>query len=232
MSRTSFWSPSHLSLRANSAPVRQFLTPSGFEPVPLRDAGPVHAYAPMVRLEVREIMNKLTAMFLLAFAGATLATAAGAPEGLYLMTRIQGSGLDVSTYWFHDGAVVRNPGVSAKNLDLPGERALHANSVGTYALAGGQLTLTFPGSNIKSRFEADATGGGFGWDAGAFVPVEIFKPGATLEGTYAGGSSTGGGALMGSSSITFRRDGTYVSDSATSFASQGRSSGASGGSVS
>lgn len=177
-------------------------------------------------------MNKLTTMFLLAFAGATLATAAGAPEGLYLMTRIQGSGLDVSTYWFHDGAVVRNPGVSAKNLDLPGERALHPNSVGTYALAGGQLTLTFPGSNIKSRFEADATGGGFGWDAGAFVPVEIFKPGATLEGTYSGGSSTGGGTLMGSTSITFRRDGTYVSDSATSFASQGRSSGASGESVS
>jgi hypothetical protein len=177
-------------------------------------------------------LSKLTTIFLLAFAGLSLTAApTTAPEGLYLMTRFQGGGLEIRTYWFHNGAVVMNPVASTRILDLPAERALHGKAVGTYALQAGQLTLTFPDSNIKARFEADSHGGGFGWNAGAFSPVEVFKPGATLEGTFSGGSSTGGGALMSSSNITFRRDGTYVSDSATSFSSQGRTSGASGESV-
>ena len=184
-------------------------------------------------------MNRLTTIILLACAGMSLTAACGAavgaggaPDGLYLMTRFQmGGGLEIRTYWFQNGTVVMNPVNSARNLDVQAERTTHPKAVGTYQLQAGQLTLTFPDSNIKARLEADSKGGGFGWNAGAFVPVEIFKPGATLDGTFSGGASVGGGALMGSTSITFKRDGTYESASLSSFSSQGRTSGASGGSV-
>lgn len=176
-------------------------------------------------------MNKVLAMFALTCAAITLNAAPAAPEGLYLMTRIMGGGLEMATYWFHDGTVVRNPGASIRTLDVQAERAKSPASVGTYSLQAGQLTLTFGSSNIKSRFEADSVGRGFGWDAGAFSPVELFKPGATLDGTFSGGASVGGGALMGSSNITFKPNGTYERDSVTSFSSQGRTSAASGGSV-
>ena len=167
---------------------------------------------------------------LLVTAGLRLIAAPAAPEGLYLMTRFQGTDLEVATYWFHAGAVVRNPVASAATLDLPAERASHPDAVGTYQYQGGQMAMTFTGSNIKAPFEADAKGRGFGWDGGIFNPVEVFKPGATLEGTFSGGASIGGGALMGSSTITFHGDGTYVSNSVTSFSSQGRTSAAFGGS--
>ncbi len=178
-----------------------------------------------------KFMNKAATLIVFACAGMSLSAAPAAPEGLYLMTRIMGSSLEIATYWFHDGTVVRNPTASVKSLNVPAERAAHPASVGTYQLAAGQLSLTFPSSNIKSRFEADSSGGGFGWDAGAFSPVEIFKPGATLDGTFSGGASVGGGAVMASNNITFRPDGTYERNSVSSFASRGSISAASGGST-
>jgi hypothetical protein len=184
-------------------------------------------------------MNKLTTIILLACAGISLTAAranpagtSSAPDGLYLMTRFQmAGGLEIRTYWFHDGTVVMNPVASARTLDVQAERTTHPKAVGTYQLQGGQLTLTFPDSNIKARFEADAKGGGFGWNAGAFSPVEVFKTGATLDGAYSGGASVGGGAVMGNTTIIFKRDGTYSSESVSSFSSQGRTTAASGGSA-
>lgn len=156
------------------------------------------------------------------------AVAQGSLDGLYLMTRISGSSLEVATYLFHNGTLIKNPISSSGSPNLDAERAIHPNDVGTYKLQGGQLTFTFPNSNQQSRFEQMT--GGFGWDAGIFSPVEIFKSGATLDGTFTGGNSVGGGALMTSSDITFHRDGTYQSGMITSFDSKGRTSEVSGGS--
>jgi hypothetical protein len=64
-------------------------------------------------------MNKLTTMFLLGFAGISLNAAPAAPEGLYLMTRFQGGGLEIRTYWFHNGTVVMNPVASGSILVKP-----------------------------------------------------------------------------------------------------------------
>lgn len=156
----------------------------------------------------------------------------GGLDGLYLMTRFwMGSGLEVATYRFHDGIVIRNPVGSAKGIDLAAERAMQANNVGTYRLQAGQLTLAFPGSNQPARFEP-GTGGCFNWNTATFCPVEVFKPGTTLDGSFEGGASVGGGAVMSSMTITFRRDGSYQRNGAASFSSQGRNSGASGGGTS
>jgi hypothetical protein len=66
------------------------------------------------------------------------------------------------------------------------------------------------GTQKKAKFEP-MDHGCFGWDAGIFCPVEVFKPGTTLDGTFEGGVSVGGGALMSSTTIAFNRDGTYQS---------------------
>jgi hypothetical protein len=156
------------------------------------------------------------------------AVAQGSLDGLYLMTRMSGSSLETATYLFHNGTLVKNPISSSGTPNLDAERAIHPNDVGTYKFQGGQLTFTFPNGNRQARFET--MNGGFGWDAGIFSPVEIFKPGATLNGTFSGGNSVGGGALMASSDITFHPDGTYQSGLVTSFDSKGRTSEVSGGS--
>ncbi len=158
------------------------------------------------------------------------AVAQGSLNGLYFMTRLSGSSLETATYLFHNGTLVKNPVSSSNTPNLDAERAIHPNDVGTYKLQGGQLTLTLLHSNRQARFEQ--MNGGFGWDAGIFSPVEVFKPGATLDGTFTGGNSVGGGALMSSSNITFHRDGTYQSGTITSFDSKGRTSEVSGGSQS
>lgn len=151
----------------------------------------------------------------------------GGVNGLYFMTRFWvSSGLEIATYRFQNGTVVRNPIAS----DLQAERATHANDVGTYQLQGGQLLVAVAGSNHTARFEP-MDHGCFGWDAGIFCPAEVFKPGTTLEGTFEGGASVGGGALMASTMITFKRDGTYQCGTAVSFSSVGRTTAVAGGST-
>lgn len=151
----------------------------------------------------------------------------GGLNGLYFMTRFWvGSGLETSAYRFQNGTVVRNPIGS----DVQAERATHPKDVGTYQLQGGQLQVNVAGSNHNAKFEP-MDKGCFGWDAGIFCPVEVFKPGTTLDGTFEGGASVGGGAVMSSTAITFKRDGTYESESAVSFSTQGRTTAVSGGSV-
>jgi hypothetical protein len=177
-----------------------------------------------------ENLKKLTTIALLTFAGMSLTAAPAPPEGLYLMTRYHGgSDLETRTYWFHNGTVVINPIASVKSLDVAAERARHPNDVGTYQLQAGQLTFTFPNSNRTARVEAIP--GGFGWDAGVFSPVDVFKPGATLEGSFTGGASAGGGAVTRSTIITFMRDGTYVSKVVGGVSSQGRTTEVSAGST-
>ncbi len=153
----------------------------------------------------------------------------GGLEGLYFMTRLWGGGnLETATYWFHNGAVARNPVASTKSLDTQAERATHPNDVGTYLLQGGQLAVTLPTSNHQVRFEP-MDHGCFGWDAGIFCPVEIFKTGATIDGTFTGGNSVGN--VASNITITFKRDRSYDSRQVGSFSSKGTRTDVSGGST-
>lgn len=159
------------------------------------------------------------------------AAAGGGLDGLYFMTRFwPNTGLETATYSFHNGAVVRNPIAAGNSLDVQAERATHPNDVGTYSLSGGQLVMTLAGTPHTAKFEKE-TGGCFGWDAGVFCPVKTFKPGTTLDGTFTGGASVGGGAVMSSMTITFKPDGSYQLESAASFSSKGKVSNVSGGST-
>ncbi len=156
------------------------------------------------------------------------AVAQGNLDGLYLMTQTSGSDLETATYLFHNGTLVKNPISSSRTPNLDAERAIHPNDVGTYRLQGGQLTFTFPNGSRQAPLEQ--MNGGFGWDGRIFSPVEVFKPGATLDGTFTGGNSVGAYTLVSNSDITFHPDGTYESGTVTSFDSKGRKSEVTGGS--
>ena len=147
------------------------------------------------------------------------------------MTRSTGGDLETATYLFHAGTVVKNPIVSTvQDMNLQVERAAHPNDVGTYSLQSGQLVLTMTSGKQQEKFEPESEGC-FGWDAGVFCPVNVFKPGATLDGTFSGGASVGGGAVMSNMTISFKSDGTYQRESLGSFSSTGTRSAVTGSSA-
>ena len=167
-------------------------------------------------------MKQLTRIVLLACAGMSMW--GQGLNGLYFMTRFSTvGGLERATYRFQNGTVVRNP----LGSDVQAERAAHPNDVGTYQFQGGLLEVNVAGSDHKVRFEP-ADHGCFGWDAGIFCPVEVFKPGTTLDGSFEGGGSVG--KVMASTMITFKRDGTYESGTVVSVSSVGKTTEVSGGS--
>lgn len=123
----------------------------------------------------------------------------GDPEGLYLMTRSAFGGLTTEAYRFDDGTVVRNP--IAPDQQRP-------DDVGTYAIDGDQMTMTFGGEPATAEIEPGDEGCFF-WDMGNFCPVGAFDD-DTLEGTFSGGASVGGGVVASVVTITFTPDGSYT----------------------
>lgn len=145
------------------------------------------------------------------------ACGSGDPDGLYLMTRSAFGGLTTEAYRFDDGAVVRNP-------IAPDEQ--RPEDVGTYAIDGDQMTMTFGGDATTSEVEP-GDGGCFFWDMGNFCPVGAFED-DTLDGTFSGGASVGGGVVASVVTVTFSPDGSYTLSSLGSV-STADASAASGG---
>jgi hypothetical protein len=178
-------------------------------------------------------MSKLMSRRLLAGITVVLAAWIGAcgaggaePNGLYLMTRYAFGSLQVEAWRFTDGVAVRNPLGNAEQLDA--ERAAHPHDVGTYRRDGDTLEIAMDGKPVKAPFEREDHGC-FGWDAGAFCPVEGFGNDVELDGRYSGGVSVRGAAS--SMTIEFKSDGTYALESAGSVsASSDRSTFTGGGS--
>jgi hypothetical protein len=95
-------------------------------------------------------------------------------DGVYQMKRYSPGAtgrMEIATFTFHNGEVVRNPVGSADKPDAPIERLAHANAVGTYKQQAGELTLDLGGRNTKGKLEW-AAGGCFRWDTALFCPVD------------------------------------------------------------
>lgn len=144
--------------------------------------------------------------------------ASAEPDGLYLMTRmVYGGSLETTAYRFDDGRVVRNP--IAPELQKP-------EDVGTYAIDGADMSMTFAGDTTTSDVET-GDGGCFFWDMGNFCPVGEFDD-DTLDGTFTGGASAGFGAVSSAMTVTFGPDGTYALSSTGAVVTSEGSAGSSG----
>lgn len=143
---------------------------------------------------------------------APAAFAAGAPVGLYWMSRYQpGPRTLEQTVWYFapDGTVYRNLeyGFSAAEL------ARHPGPRGQAAMANRALQVRWPdGTTTSAHLERDRDG--FTWDMGIFSPVVRFGHAEELPGTYAGGTGSAGleGEAVVPQRLTLRADGTFEWD--------------------
>lgn len=164
---------------------------------------------------------------------------AGAKGGLQgawlrLETYYWNGSLSLSNYgWFFtkSGRVSRAPSEGFNFEEF--EKADQAGKEdGVYWITGDKMTIRWADGSKDWDYTFEKKGDELVLDGTGATPVEGFKPGWRLEGEYEGGASLGGGALASSSTIVFRKDGTFARSSISSFKSTGDTTEISGGSQS
>lgn len=132
------------------------------------------------------------------------------PVGLFFMTRfwaMSGSLEQRLWYFAPDGRVYETPGATFTGEALDRDSRRH----GRRSLKEGRLTVTWSDGKVTtSAYTTDATGEGFGWDAGIFSGVRP-PDWSKVAGYFEGGasSSLGGNAATSVSGLTLRADGTF-----------------------
>jgi hypothetical protein len=153
---------------------------------------------------------------------------------LRLETYYWNGSLSLSNYgWFFtkSGRVSRAPS-GGFNFDDFEKTTQAGKEDGVYWIAGDKITIRWADGSKDWEYTFDKKGDELVLDGTGATPVEGFKPGWRLEGEYEGGASLGGGALASSSTIVFRKDGTFARSSISSFKSTGDTTEISGGSQS
>lgn len=107
----------------------------------------------------------------------------------------------------------------------PGQLATAARarrSDGVYWLANGKLVVSWAGGARPTEYAFARKGAELVISGIGATPVEGMPKGWRADAAYEGGASIGGGAVASSTTIIFRRDGTYSRDSIGSLRSDGR----------
>jgi hypothetical protein len=184
-----------------------------------RDHPPISASL-LAQRQRRKVMGKrldasLLIGLLLSLASATQARAAGPADGLYLMVQYAFGSLSLDAYYFKGGQVARSPQGNIATLDFAALKRAAPWKVGTVAMANDMMEMRWgDGSVSKNRFEPEANGPCFGFDAGTYCPVSGFKPGEKLNGSFEGGlkASSDRAAATNARRIDFTADGHYAMD--------------------
>ncbi|MET0261989.1 MAG: agenet domain-containing protein [Rariglobus sp.] len=103
---------------------------------------------------------------------------------------------------------------------------------GVYWITGDKITIRWADGSKDWEYTFARKGNEITLDGIGGTPVEPFKRSWRLDGEYEGGASLGGGALASSSTVVFRKDGTFARSSISSFKSTGDTTQVSGGSQS
>jgi hypothetical protein len=152
---------------------------------------------------------------LLSLASAIPARAAGPVDGLYLMVQYAFGSLNLDAYYFKGGQVARSPQGKVATLDFAALKRAAPWKVGTVLMTNDMMEIRWgDGSVSKNRFEPEAAGPCFGFDAGTYCPVAGFKPGDRLNGSFEGGlsASSDRNAVRNARRIDFTADGHYAMD--------------------
>lgn len=158
-------------------------------------------------------------------------------EGAFLRveTAYFGSSLSLNNQgWFFtkNGRFSRKPagGFDAAALATTAEAR---KTDGSYWIEGNKLTLAWAdGSKPTVYNDFEDKGDELRWSGLGSTRVKPFRKGWRFDGEYEGGASVGGGALMSSTSITYRSDGTFRRGSVASVSSTSNGTRVSGGSQS
>ncbi|MCW5550370.1 MAG: hypothetical protein KIT44_15515 [Opitutaceae bacterium] len=147
-------------------------------------------------------------------AGTRPAGAKAGIEGAFLRveTFYLNGGLTLSNQaWFFtkDGRFSKAPagGFSFKDF------AVKAPTDGSYWIDGGKITLAYADGSAPVSYDFKDKGDELVWGGLGSSRVEGFRKGWRFDGEYEGGASIGGGAVMASSTLVFRRDGTFARES-------------------
>jgi hypothetical protein len=140
-------------------------------------------------------------------------------------------GMPIYTYvpyvLLRGGVAIRNPRSALEQIDIQSMRSSSPNSVGTWQLQGGELVLSFPGTQQPRRVKPNR-----------FYTAIPARAGESLTGRYRTVSGGGNSALGGSFSVmstgeyTFYADGRFNRGSNTGVSGTGvagRASGMGGG---
>ena len=135
-------------------------------------------------------------------------------DGAFLRVEsfFMGTSLSLSNQaWFFtkDGKFSRAP---AGGFSFDGFRPTRATD-GTYWIAGGKITLAYADGSKPLVHDFADKGDELKWGGVGASRVAGFRKGWRFDGEYEGGASIGGGALMSSNTLVFRRDGTFARES-------------------
>ncbi|MBT9292773.1 hypothetical protein [Prosthecodimorpha staleyi] len=148
---------------------------------------------------------------------------AGERDGLYVMTRVWGSSVELAVWYFAGDRFVREPKTAIRDFDFAGADPKWS---GTVLVEGSRWTLRFGDGRVQAADfrAAQPAGQCFNWNAGLFCRVKTFQPGQMLAGSFTGGL---GNTNVGSTrTYRFAPDGTYQIDTSSSLSSSGVLSGA------
>jgi hypothetical protein len=152
---------------------------------------------------------------------------ASAPQGLYLMTRIQGSYLEIKVWYFDGDRFAQEPRSATLPFKFDEAEKQSPGTTGRLSRTQGQWTLQWAnGRKSTARHEAGKDGC-FYWNAGLFCPVKPFATKQRLDGSYTGSLGT---ASVGSArTYTFTPDGRYQMKTSAAVRSNGPTVSMSGG---
>lgn len=144
-------------------------------------------------------------------------------DGLYVMTRVWGSSVELAVWYFAGDRFVREPKAALRDFDFAGA---DPKTSGTVLVEGSRWTLRFGDGRVQAADyrAAQPAGQCFNWNAGLFCRVKTFQPGQMLAGSFTGGL---GNTNVGSTrTYRFGPDGTYQIDTSSSLSSSGVLNGA------
>lgn len=156
---------------------------------------------------------------------------ASQPSGLYLMTRIMGSSLEMQTWLFANGRFAQEPAQDISRFDFAAAERAAPGTTGAITISGDQWTLRWADgrSQTASHQSASPRERCFYWNAGLFCRVTSFVAGQGLDGTYSG--SLGAVGVGASRAYRFTPDGRYMLEVVGSVITTSQTSGASASST-
>lgn len=130
--------------------------------------------------------------------------------GLYLRTTYAFGNLSLGTIYVGTGnRIAIDPRNGVDPFDFEAAARDSPAKVGTYAIDGSKIVVTWAGGKKADRFDVEFAGGTFSaYDGGLVTKAEAYPKDKTLTATFAGAGQTAN--VSGARTLALTADGTYT----------------------